>query len=267
MSLNILVTADIKEISKTLLDIVKDEEKSHIKDMKTYLNKTNFSEEMKLDKYMEFSTSLFTAKITASLQTAQRYIISDKELGQSKLVNESQIKLLDAQADTAKQEKLLGIEKVALTKEQTAQVTEEVKAIKTKTFLSIIETEAKIDNTVASTLSEARKNGATVTNTERTYTDAGTGLIVKYSHISLAAAEVTDTTKGLIGLQMLQLKNQADTFKDHSKIQYGNQIMQLSSSALSEGLTAITGLLNTHKQLGVDLFGETIFDANYSTIA
>ena len=41
MSLNIISKVDITELSKTLIDIIKEEEKVSLKDMKMYLNKTN----------------------------------------------------------------------------------------------------------------------------------------------------------------------------------------------------------------------------------
>lgn len=41
MSLNIISETDIKTLSKTLIDIIKEEEKFHLKDMKICLNKTN----------------------------------------------------------------------------------------------------------------------------------------------------------------------------------------------------------------------------------
>lgn len=66
---------DIKTLSKTLIDIIKEEEEEKIalKDMKMYLNKTNLSAEQKLKEYSNFSASLFNAKITAGLQDAQQY--------------------------------------------------------------------------------------------------------------------------------------------------------------------------------------------------
>ena len=267
MSLNIIPETDITKLSKTLIDIIKEEEKTALKDMKMYLNKTNLSAEQKLKEYSSFSSSLFNAKITAGLQVAQQYIIKDKELVQQKAVNDAQIDLTDAQRLIAVQEEKVAVEKIELTKEQTNLAKAEVDATKTKTFLAIIETEAKVDNMVASTLTEVRKNGATPTMTERTYTDAGTGEVINYSHISLAAAEATDVTKGMFGLQMALLKNQSDTFKDHTKLQYSNQVMQLINSALSNDLTSITGLLNTHKNIGASLIGTEPFEANYSTIA
>lgn len=266
MGLNIIPETDIKTLSKTLIDIIKEEEKTALKDMKMYLNKTNLSAEQKLKEYSSFSSSLFNAKITTGLQVAQQYIIKDKELVQQKAVNDAQIALTNANKLIAVQEELVAKEKVLLTKEQTAQATAETNATKTKTFLAIIETEARVDNLVASTLSEARKNGADVTNTSRSYTDAVTGQTISYQHISLAAASATDTTKGLIGLQMLQFQKQADTFKDHTKVQIANQIMQLGSTAIADGLTSIGGILTSHKQLCENLIGPNIFANNYTTI-
>ena len=43
MSLNIIQEQDIKTLSKTLLDLIKEEEKAQLKDMKMFLNKTNVS--------------------------------------------------------------------------------------------------------------------------------------------------------------------------------------------------------------------------------
>lgn len=267
MSLNIIPEADIKTLSKTLIDIIKEEEKTALKDMKMYLNKTNLSAEQKLKEYSSFSSSLFNAKITAGLQVAQQYIIKDKELVQQKDINEAQIDMTNAQRLVAVQEELVAKQKVLLAKENVTQAQEEIKALKTKTFLEIIKTEATVDNTIASTLTEVRKNGATPTVTTRTYTDEGTGQVISYNHISLAAAEAADITKGMFGLQMALLKNQSDTFKDHTKLQYANQVMQTISTALSNDLTSITGLLNTHKNIGKDLLqNDALFDSTYSTV-
>lgn len=266
MSLNIISKTDITDLSKTLIDIIKEEEKLALKDMKTYLNKTNLSAEQKLKEYSTFSSSLFNAKITAGITAAQQYIIRDKELGQQEEVNAAQIAASKAATEIAVQEQLIAKEKLLLVKEQILQAKEEIKATKTKIFLSIIETEAKVDNLVASTLSEARRNGAEVTNVARSYTDAETGQTISYQHISLAAANATDQTKGLFGLQMLQLQKQADTFRDHTKVQIANQIMQLGSTAIADGLTSIGGILTSHKQLCQSLVGENIFPNNYTTI-
>lgn len=267
MSLNIISEIEITKLSKTLIDIIKEEEKTALKDMKMYLNKTNLSAEQKLKEYSSFSSSLFNAKITAGITAAQQYIVRDAELVQQKAVNTAQINLTNKQIDVQEQERLNAVEKIKLTKEQTLGMTAETNATKTKTFLAIIETEAKIDNMVASTLTEARKNGAKITATSRSYTDAGTGQVVSYQHISLAAASVSDQSAGLMGLQMLQLQKQADTFNDHTKVQIANQIMQLGSTALSEGLTSIGGLLTSHKQLCTNLVGENIFTSNYTSIS
>lgn len=266
MSLNIINEADISSLSSLLINLVKAEETTQLRNMKTFLNKTNLSEEQKLKQYAEFSVSLFNAKITAGLQTAQQYIISDKQLEQSKSVNEAQIDLTNAQEQVAIQEELIAKEKVLLTKEQILQAKEDIKVTKTKTYLAIAETKTKLDNTVASTLSEARRSGAAITSQDRTWTDPATGVVIGYQHLSLAAASATDTTQGLIGLQMLQLKNQADTFKDHTKVQVANQIMQLGSTAIADGLTSISGLLTSHKQLCENLVGDGIFATDYTTI-
>lgn len=267
MSLNIIPEADIKALSKTLIDIIKEEEKVSLKDMKMYLNKTNLSAEQKLKEYSSFSSSLFNAKITAGLQVAQQYIIKDKELVQQKAVNDAQIGMTNAQKLVAVQEELIAKEKVLLTKEQTKQTTAEIDSLETKNYLMIAETKVKLDNIVASTLSEARKNGAWVNSQIRSWTDPKTRQVINYQHLSLSAATASDQTQGLMGLQMLQLQKQADTFKDHTKVQIANQIMQLGSSAISDGLTSISGLLTSHKQLCTDLVGPNIFATNYTNIS
>lgn len=267
MSLNVLTKTEITDLTKTILGIIEEQEKKQLKDMKEYLKNTNLSQEQKSKDYSSFSASLFNTKIASGLQLAQQYILRDKELYEQKKLNTVNIELTEKQIAVAEQSRLDGVQKVLLTTEQVNQAKEEIKAIKTKTFLEIIKTEVTVDNTIASTLTEVRKNGATPTVTPRTYTDAGTGQVVNYEHISLAAAEVNDQSKGMFGLQMLLLQKQADTFKDHTKLQYANQVMQLSSTAISEGLTSITGLLNTHKNIGKDLIGTTPFESTYATIA
>lgn len=266
MSMNIIAIADIKELSKTLLDLIKVEEDKQLKDMKTYLNKTNLSAEQKIKEYSGFSASLFNVKVTATLQTAQQYIVTDKQLIQQKAVNDAQIELTNTQKLIAVQEELIAREKLLLTKEQTKQVQEEIKSNQTKNYLMIAETKTKLDNTVASTLSEARKNGADVTSQNKSWTDPTTGVAIDYQHISLAAASATDQAKGLIGLQMLQLQKQGDTFNDHTKVQIANQIMQLGSTAIADGLTSINGILTSHKQLCTDLVGANVFTSDYTTI-
>lgn len=266
MSLNIIPEQDIKTLSKTLLDLIKEEEKAQLKDMKMFLNKTNVSTEQKVKEYSAFSVGLFNAKVTACLQTAQQYIIRDKELVQQKAVNDAQIDFTKAQRLVAVQEELIAKEKVLLTKEQTNQVKEEIDFTQTKIYLAIAETKVKLDNTVANTLSEARKNGADVTSVTRSWTDPKTGIVVDYQHISLAAASATDTTRGLLGLQMAQFKEQAGTFKDHSKVQVANQIMQLGSTAIADGMTNIAGILTSHKQLCENIVGEDVFAGNYTSI-
>lgn len=267
MSLNVLTKTEITDLTKTILGIIEEQEKKQLKDMKEFLKNTNLSQEQKSKDYSAFSVSLFNTKIASGLQLAQQYILRDKELYEQKKLNAENINLTKAQILVQTQEELLAKQKVLLAKENVTQAQEEIKALKTKTFLEIIKTEATVDNTIASTLTEVRKNGATPTVTTRTYTDEGTGQVISYNHISLAAAAAADTTKGMFGLQMALLKNQSDTFKDHTKLQYANQVMQTISTALSNDLTSITGLLNTHKNIGKDLLqNEALFDSTYSTV-
>lgn len=268
MSLNVITTKEITDLTKTILGVIEEQALKQRKDMKEFLKNTNLSQEQKSKTYLDFSVSLFNTKINTGLQLSQQYILRDKELYEQKKLNIENIELIKKQTAVQVQEQLIAVEKVLLAKEQVNQAKEEIKAIKTKTFLEIIKTEATVDNTIASTLTEVRKNGAIVTTTPRTYTDAGTGQVIDYEHISLAAAEATDITKGMFGLQMALLKNQSDTFKDHTKLQFSNQVMQLINSALSNDLTSIAGLLNTHKNIGKDLLGNNeVFDTNYSSIA
>lgn len=266
MSLNIINETDIKTLSKTLIDIIKEEEKASLKDMKMYLNKTNLSAEQKLKEYSNFSASLFNAKITAGITAAQQYIFEDKRLLQQKAVNDAQIELTETQNKVAIQEELIAKERISFTKEQTNQVKEEIKSLQTKNYLMIAETKTKLDNTVASTLSEARKSGAQIVSTNRSYTDPTTNQEISYQHISLSAASASDTTAGLIGCQMEQMKQQAQSFKDHSKVQVANQLMQLGSSAIAEGLTSIGGILSTHKTLCENIVGTDVFSNNYISI-
>ena len=263
MSLNIINETDIKTLSKTLIDIIKEEEKVSLKDMKMYLNRTNLSAEQKLKEYSNFSSNLFNAKITAGINAAQQYIIRDKELVQQKAVNDAQIGLSNVQKTIAIQEELIAREKLLLSKEQITQVQEEIKFTKTKIYLAIAETKTKLDNTVASTLSEARRSGAVVTTLDKSWTDPATNIPITYQHISLVAASATDTTAGLIGYQMEQMKQQAQSFKDHSKVQVANQLMQLGSSAISEGMTSIGGILGSHKTLCENIVGPNIFSSGY----
>lgn len=266
MSLNIINEIDIKNLSKTLIDIITEAEKEAKRDMKMYLNKTNLSTEEKLKEYSAFSISLFNTKVSAGIQTAQQYIISDKQLIQQKAVNDAQITLNETQNQIAIQEELIAREKVNLTKEQINQVKEEINSIKTKTYLAIAETKTKVDLTVSQTLSEARRSGANVTSLVQSYTDPTTNLPISFQHISLAAASATDTTAGLIGYQMEQMKQQAQSFKDHSKVQVANQLMQLGSSAISEGMTSVSGILGSHKVLCENIVGPNVFTANYVSI-
>ena len=65
---------------------------------------------------------------------------------------------------------------------------------------------------------------------------------------------------------MKQLDKQAKSFDNHTLVQIGNQVMQLSSSAISEGLTSITGLLTTHKNI-VEKIEAGVTSGTYTTIS
>uniref|UniRef100_UPI004048DF4B hypothetical protein n=1 Tax=Aliarcobacter sp. TaxID=2321116 RepID=UPI004048DF4B len=266
MSLNQFSEETIKSVSKTLIEIIKEEEKFQIKDMKTYLNKTNISDDEKIKIYTEFSSRLFESKINTVSSVTQNYIIKDKELLLQKNLSEVQIDLEKTKDLVAKQEELLTKERILLTKEQINQAKEEINLTKIKMWLSGAEAQVKLTNTVSSTLSEARRNGATVTKDIKSFTLPVTGQTISFAHLSLAAAESTDTTKGLIGTQMAQLIEQSKTFKDHSKVQIANQIMQLGSTAIADGLTNISGLLGSHKSLSENIVGTGILSSNYTTI-
>lgn len=267
MSFNILTTADIKEVSNLLLELVKIEEDKTRQDMKSYLNKTTLSEEAKLKEYAQFSKDLFTTKLQATLSTAQQYIISDAQLNQQKQVNTAQIELTNSQKDVAVQEELNAKEQNKLLVKQTAQVAKETDFTNTKIWLALMESKVKADLTVAQTLSEARRNGADVTKVDRTYTDTATGQTVTYAHISLAAASSTDTTKGLLGLQMLLADKQAESFGSHTKLSIAQQIGQTIEQCIANDYTAITGLMTSQRNIYGDILGGTTLLSSDLTIA
>ena len=45
-----------------------------------------------------------------------------------------------------------------------------------------------------------------------------------------------------------------------------NQVMQLASTAISEGLTSISGLLTTHKTIIDNVVGSTVTNETYTSI-
>lgn len=264
MSLNIIVNTDITETAKELLKLIAEEEKKSKDDMKKYLDKTNLSAEEKTKTYSRFAGELFTAKLGV-IQNAVQIVVQDKELDLRDKQNQASIKLIEAQEKVQVQEELIARENVLISKEKLNLAKQELDLNKSKMFLENAKAIVNFDNIVATTLSEARKNGAEITKSNMTYTCPITQQVIGYDHISLAAALSTDT-KGLMGYQMKQLDKQAKSFDNHDLVQIGNQVMQLSSSAISEGLTSITGLLTTHKNI-VEKIEAGVTSGTYTTIS
>ena len=265
MSLNIIVNTDITETAKELLKLIAEEEKKSKDDMKKYLDKTNLSAEEKTKTYSQFSGELFSAKLGV-INNAVNIVVQDKQLDLQSKQNVAQIKFIEAQEKVQIQEELIARENVAIAKERLNLARQELDLNKSKMFLENAKAIVNFDNVVATTLSEARKNGAEITKSNMTYTCPITQQVIGFEHISLAAALSTDTTKGLMGYQMKQLDKQAKSFDNHDLVQIGNQVMQLSSSAISEGLTSITGLLTTHKNI-VEKIEAGITSGTYTTIS
>lgn len=265
MSLNIIVNTDIIDTSKELLKLIAEEEKKSKDDMKKYLDKTNLSVEEKTKTYSRFAGELFTAKLGV-IQNAVQIVVQDKELDLRGKQNDASIKLIEAQEKVQVQEELIARENVQIAKEKLNLAKQELDLNKSKMFLENAKAIVNFDNVVATTLSEARKNGAEITKSNMTYTCPITQQVIGFEHISLAAALSTDTTKGLMGYQMKQLDKQAKSFDNHDLVQIGNQVMQLSSIAISEGLTSIGGLLTTHKNI-VEKIESGITSGTYTSIS
>lgn len=265
MSLNIILNTDIIDTSKELLKLIREEEKLSKDDMKKYLDKTNLSAEEKTKQYASFSGELFSAKLGV-INNAVNIVVQDKQLDLQSKQNVAQIKFIEAQEKVQIQEELIARENVAIAKEKLNLAKQELELNKSKMFLENAKAIVNFDNTIATTLSEARKNGAEITKSNMTYTCPITQQVIGFEHISLAAALSTDTTKGLMGYQMLQLDKQAKSFDNHTLVQIGNQVMQLSSSAISEGLTSIGGLLTTHKNI-VEKIEAGVTSSTYTTIS
>ncbi len=267
MSLNIIANTDILDIAKQYMTLISDEEKIAKADMKKFLDKTNLSSEEKTKRYSEFSANLFTLKIQNGLSLAVNVVTQDKQLDLQDQQNSAQIDLINAQKDVQEQNKLVAEQTVKLETQKVKLAEQEEKINVSKVWLENAKAEVMFDQTVAGTITEARKNGAEITPSTKFYTCPVTNQNISYGHLSLVACASTDTTKGLIGMQMEQLKEQAGTFKNHTALQAGNQVMQLASTALSEGLTKIDGLLETHKTIIDDVVGSNVTHSNYATIS
>lgn len=265
MSLNLLTTQDISEVSKDLFKILEDREKKSKDDMKKFLDKTNLSSEDKSKRYAEFSANLYASSIQNGLNNAIQIIIEDKRLDLQDKLNKSQININIAQRSLITQQELEAQQEVKLAQEKVNLARQEQELNKSKMWLENFKAMVSFDNTVAQTMSEARKNGSNVDKAERTYTCPITKQVVSYEHISLATVDALDKTRGVMGLQMKQLEAQAKSFQDHTLVQSGNQVMQLASSAIAEGLTKIGGMLNTHKKI-LDKLTEGITAGGYDQI-
>lgn len=263
-SLKMISEEAISSVNKLYKEDFKDEMKNALADMKEYLSTTNLSQEAKLKQYAEFSANLFTQLVSQSGQLSSTIVVQDAQLYEQQKVNAAQIEASEKQVEVAEQERLNSIQKVLLTKEQVDLAKEQVKEIKTKTYLAIMETKAKTDMTVAQTISEARRNGADITSTERTWIDPSTNQTISYQHLSLVAAAATDTTKGLLGLQMNLADKQSNTFRDHTMLQYGNQIQQMISNGMADGMTTgLSGLVKAHKLIGTTMIPTLTLGSDY----
>jgi NADH dehydrogenase/NADH:ubiquinone oxidoreductase subunit G len=257
--------ATISAVNKQLLSDFKREKKESLGDMKEYLKNTNLSEEEKLKRYSEFSANLSGTMITQCLQASTSIVVNDAQIYEQSLINTAQINAFNKQGEESTQNKLLKIQETLLAKEKIGIAKVEKQQITAKTVLAVMETAAKVNLTNAQIVTEARKNGAELTSSLKTYTDPETGATISYSHISLAAATATDTEKGLIGYQMNQLKQQANSFENHTKVQIGSQLTNQIATAIDSDMTEITGLMNSYKTLAESISGID-FDTNYSTI-
>lgn len=267
MSLNIIANTDILDIAKQFSEFITNEEKTAKSDMKKTLDKTNLSSEEKIKRYSEFSANLFTIKIQNSLSLAVNVVTQDKQLDLQGQQNTANINLINAQKDVQVQNELIARQTLALETKKVSLAEQEINMNISKMYLENAKAITMFDQTVAGTITEARKNGAEITPTTKNYTCPVTNQVISFDHLSLVACASTDTTKGLMGWQMAQLKEQAGTFKNHTALQAGNQVMQLASTALSEGLTNISGLLTTHKTIIDNVVGSNVTNSSYTSIA
>lgn len=260
------INENVTKLAASLKDIYKNEIVDALTDMKDYLDKSSLSEDEKLKRYSEFSSTLRANMISETMSQAANVTIQDAQITEQKKVNTAQINLFNAQKSDVAQAEQLKKEQTTLAQKEQAKVTEETNQIKFSMYLAGIEAQVKTTFTVAQTLSEARKSGATVVKDARVVTLPTTGQTINYAHCTLTPASAGDLNKGVMGYQMNQLKHNADSFKNHTAVQVGNQMVQLVNSAYAEGLTNVGGLLSSHKALLSSLVGDVILDANYTTV-
>jgi len=228
MSLKGIDVEDIKLVSKEILKLLEQQEQKTKDDMKKYLDKTSLPLQEKLQKYSQFSAEIYALHIQASVNNAIQVVINDP------------------QVEVTKQELEIAKEKLKIAQQ-------ELEMNKSKMYLENAKAIVQFDNMVAQTISEARKNGAIATQEQKSYKCPVTNQDINFTNMTFEIASPTDKEKGLIGVQMLQLEKQAKSFDNHTKLSLGGQIVQLSSTAISEGLTNISGLLDTHRNIIEDL--------------
>jgi len=215
---------DIKLVSKEIFNLLERQEQKTKDDMKKYLDKTSLPPEEKFQKYASFVSEIYSLHIQASITNAIQVVISDP------------------QVEVTKQE-------LEIAKEKLKMAQQELEINKSKMWLENAKAIVQFDNITAQTISETRKNGSILTKENKSYICPVTNQEINFLNMHFETAEPTDKEKGLIGVQMKQLQAQAKSFDNHTMLQMGNQVVQLSSTALSEGLSNIGGLLDTHKNI------------------
>jgi|GEM_PF-2090550 len=238
---------DIKVVSKEFFNLLSQEEQKTKDDIKKYLDKTALGSEDKFQRYAQFVSEIYALHIQASITNAVQVVINDSE-----------VELAKIKAQTAQQE-------LEIAKEKLKMAQQELEMNKSKMYLENAKAIVQFDNITAQTISETRKNGSIPTQEKKGYKCPVTNQEINFTNMSFEIAEPTDKEKGLIGVQMKQLEKQAKSWNDHTMLQMGNQVVQLSSTALSESITSIDGLLATHKNI-LHKLDPDVVDDNYKKI-
>lgn len=266
MALKKMAKDDITSVASTLKTEFKKDIKATLADMKEFLSSTNLSEEEKVKRYAEFSANLTASMISQVGQLAVDVVVQDAQLNEQVKVNTAQINASIEQTNLAKEEVKVAKKKEVLAQSEIDQAAEVLRTEKIKQFIMGIESQVKVTHIVAQTLTEARKNGATVTKDIKSVTLPTTGQQLSFGHLSFVAANAIDKTKGEIGIRMGLWEKQTKTFGDHSKIQFSSQLMNLAGIALDSEATNIGGLMNTIKTIGQDVTG-IAFDSTLTALA
>jgi len=231
---------DIELVSKVIFNLLDEKEQKTRDDMKKYLDKTALGPEDKMQRYAQFSAEIYALHIEASINNAIQVVINDPNV------------------EVTKQELEIAKEKLKIAQQ-------ELEMNKSKMYLENAKAIVQFDNITAQTISETRKNGAIPTQEQKSYKCPVTNQEINFTNMTFEIAEPTDKEKGLIGVQMRQLEKQAKSWNDHTMLQMGNQVVQLSSTALSESITSIDGLLATHKNI-LHKLDPDVVDDNYKKI-